>query len=136
MHTLQLLADSSAAAAAGAGIGSFIGGLIGYVIGVIPLYGVFTKAGEPGWAAFVPLYNLFILLKIVGRPAWWIILFLIPLVQIVALVLVGLDLAKVFGKEIGFAVGLILLPWIFWLILWFGPAQYTGPVQRAEGALI
>ena len=138
MHILQLLADSTVtpAAAAGVGIGSLIGGLVGYIVGVLPLFGIFGKAGEPGWAAFVPIYNVLVLLKIVGRPVWWIVLLIIPVVNIVALVLIVLDLAKAFGKSTGFGVGLIFLGWIFQLILWLGPAQYAGPVQHAEGALV
>jgi hypothetical protein len=130
MHILQLLADDTAASA-GLGIGGIIGYLIGYVIGVLPLYGVFGKAGQPGWAAFVPIYNLIVLLKVVGRPVWWIILLLIPIVDIVIVVLLAIDLAKSFAKGTGFAVGLIFLNWIFALILWLGSAQYVGPAAQA-----
>lgn len=87
---------------------------------------IFTKAGQPGWASIIPFYNLYIMLMIVGRPAWWIILFLIPCVNIVVMILFYLDLARVFGKSTGFGVGLILLSFIFIPILAFGDAEYVG----------
>ncbi|MBU4213440.1 MAG: signal peptidase I [Actinobacteria bacterium] len=130
MHILQLLTDDTATSA-GIGIGGIIGGLIGYIIGVLPLYGVFGKAGQPAWAAFVPIYNVIVLLKVVGRPVWWIILLIIPIVDIVIWVLLAIDLAKSFAKGTGFAVGLIFLSWIFALILWLGSAQYVGPAAEA-----
>ncbi len=88
---------------------------------------VFTKAGQPGWAGIIPIYNLWVLLKIVGRPGWWLILYIVPLVNVVILIIVNLDLAKSFGKSVGFAVGLILLPVIFLPILAWGDARYVGP---------
>ena len=89
---------------------------------------IFTKAGEAGWKCLIPIYNLLVLLKIVGRPWWWIILWIIPLVGIV----IALDLAKSFGKGGGFGVGLFFLGFIFGPILGFGSATYVGPGgQRA-----
>jgi len=87
---------------------------------------VFTKAGQPGWAAIVPIYNVIVLLQIVRRPLWWIVLMLIPLVNVVVVIIVLIDLARVFGKGVGFAIGLLLLPFIFFLILGFGDARYQG----------
>jgi len=97
-----------------------------FAVMIASLWKIFTKAGEPGWAAIVPIYNIIILLKIVGRPWWWFILMLIPLVFIIFAIIVALDLAKAFGKGVGFAVGLILLPIVFYPILAFGDAQYGG----------
>ncbi|MEX1264118.1 MAG: DUF5684 domain-containing protein [Actinomycetota bacterium] len=94
---------------------------------------VYTKAGEEGWKSLIPIYNVFVLLKIVGRPGWWLILFLIPFVNFVIWIIVAIDLAKSFGKQSGFAVGLILLSPIFYLILAFGDATYRGPAA-ATGA--
>ena len=87
---------------------------------------VFTKAGKPGWAAIIPIYNVIVLLEIAGKPLWWIILFLIPLVNIVFAVIVGLAVAKNFGKGEAFGVGLGLLGFIFYPILGFGDAQYQA----------
>jgi Na+/glutamate symporter len=88
---------------------------------------IFTKAGKPGWAAIVPIYNLIVTMEIVGRPAWWVVLMLIPLVNLVVAILVSIDLAKSFGKSAGFGIGLAFLGIIFAPILAFGDAQYQGP---------
>ncbi len=88
---------------------------------------VFVKAGKPGWAAIIPIYNIIVLLEIAGKPLWWIILFFIPFVSLVALVLVGLAIARSFGKSDAFGIGLGLLAFIFYPILGFGEAQYQGP---------
>ena len=85
---------------------------------------VFTKAGQPGWACLIPILNFLVILKLVKRPMWWILLLLIPVVNFVTLVIVVLDLAKAFGKGVGFAIGLIILGPIFYLILGFGSATY------------
>jgi hypothetical protein len=91
---------------------------------------IFTKAGEEGWKAIIPIYNVIVLLKIVGREWWWVLLMLIPFVGFIIWIIVALDLAKSFGKGTGFAIGLILLPFIFALILGFGSDTYRGPAAR------
>jgi len=104
-------------------------GLVGLALTLVIIAGlwkVFVKAGKPGWASLVPIYNLIVLLEIVGRPLWWIVFFLCT--GPIGWILVSLDLAKVFGKEIGFAIGLILLPIIFVPMLGFSDARYVGPV--------
>ena len=88
---------------------------------------IFTKAGQPGWAAIIPIYNWYILYKLVGRPGWWVILLLIPFINFIIGIILCVDLAKSFGKGVGFAIGLILLGIIFFPILGFGSAQYQGP---------
>jgi Family of unknown function (DUF5684) len=88
---------------------------------------IFTKAGQPGWACIIPIYNLYVWCKIVGRPWWWILLMLIPFVNLIILIILMIDLAKSFGKGVGFGIGLILLAVIFFPILGFGSAQYQGP---------
>jgi hypothetical protein len=105
------------------------------VFEIAALWKVFVKAGQPGWAAIIPIYNLYILLRVIGRPAWWLVLFLVgvivPFVGWILLIVVGiiiaLDLAKSFAKSGAFAVGLFLLNFIFVPILGFGDAQYVGP---------
>ena len=87
---------------------------------------VFTKAGKPGWAAIVPIYNIIVLLQIAGKPLWWIILFLIPLVNFVVAILVGIAVAKKFGKGVGFGLGLTFFGFIFYPVLGFGDAQYRA----------
>jgi hypothetical protein len=88
---------------------------------------VFTKAGQPGWASIIPIYNVYVWCKIVGRPGWWVILLLIPFINFIVAIILSIDLAKSFGKGVGFGFGLALLGFIFWPILGFGSAQYQGP---------
>ncbi len=108
------------------GAGFMIFGLIILLICIISLWKIFEKAGEPGWAALIPIYNIIILLKIVGRPIWWIVLLLIPFVNIIFGIILYLDLAKAYNKSTGFAVGLILLGVIFLPILAFDSSEYVG----------
>jgi hypothetical protein len=89
----------------------------------------FVKAGKPGWAAIIPIYNIIVILQIAGKPLWWIILCLIPLVNIIIGILVSIAVAEKFGKGTGFGVGLALLGFIFYPILGFGDAQYQGNKQ-------
>ena len=88
---------------------------------------MFSKAGQPGWAAIVPIYNLIVYLRLTGRPEWWIVFYLIPFANIVVHLIVSIDAAKSFGQGTGFGVGLFLLAPVFVLILGFGSAQYVGP---------
>ena len=113
----------------------WIAAIAGYLIWALPLMGVFLKAGEPGIAAFVPIWNLLVLLKIVGRPWWWLILYIIPVVGFIVAIVVLYDLAKSFGHGVGFTIGLVLLSWIFLLILWLGGSRYLGPRGEPTGAL-
>ena len=84
----------------------------------------FEKAGKPGWAAIVPIYNIIVMLEIAGKPIWWIVLFFIPIANLIALILINLEIAKKFGQGSGFGIGLAFLPFIFWPILGFGSAEY------------
>ena len=94
---------------------------------IVAMWKVFTKAGQPGWASIIPIYNIYIWCKIVGRPGWWVILMLIPFVNFIILIILSIDMAKSFGKGVGFGLGLAFLGIIFLPILGFGSAQYQGP---------
>ncbi len=124
--------DTNPGGGGGGLIAAILGGGLGLVVLALTLvviagmWKVFAKAGKPGWASLVPIYNLIVLLEIVGRPLWWIALFLCT--GPIGWILVSLDLAKVFGKEIGFAIGLMLVPVVFMPMLGFGDARYLGPV--------
>ena len=96
---------------------------------IISGWKIYTKAGQSGWAVLIPIYNLIVMLKIIGKPWWWLFGFLIPFVNFVVMILMAVNLAKVFGKGTGFAVGLILLSFVFYPILAFGDAQYTAPPE-------
>jgi hypothetical protein len=116
----MLLADSNGAAT-GIGIVIYVAVLVLIIAGY---WFTFTKAGQHGWTSIIPILNIFVLLKVVKRPLWWVILMLIPCVNIVVWIIVAIDLSKAFGHGGGFAVGLILLPPIFLLILGFGSSTY------------
>ncbi|MET0779736.1 MAG: DUF5684 domain-containing protein [Candidatus Saccharimonadales bacterium] len=104
------------------------------VIALVSLWKIFVKAGQPGWAAIVPIYNYLVLLRIVGRPWWWILIMLVGVIPVVGWIVtfaVGIiilnDLAKSFGKGPGVTVLLVLLPFIGYPYLAFGDAKYHGP---------
>lgn len=94
---------------------------------VIAMWRIFTKAGQPGWASIVPIYSAVVLMRIIGKPDWHFLLYLIPFYNIyIAIVHTNL-LSKSFGKGEGFTVGLIFLGIIFYPILAFGDSVYLGP---------
>ncbi len=106
---------------------------------IASMWKVFVKAGQPGWAAIVPIYNYYVMIKIVGRPTWWLALFfagIIPfvggIISLVAMIIISIDMAKSFGKGAGFGVGLALLSPVFYPILGFGSAQYVGPAAAGS----
>ena len=91
------------------------------------MWKIYVKAGQPGWAAIIPIYNIYIQTKIVGKPGYWTILCLIPFINIIFAIWLTNMLSKSFGKDEGFTVGLVLLGIIFYPILAFGSAKYLGP---------
>ncbi len=94
------------------------------------LWVIYTKAGKPGWACIIPIYNVIVLLEIVGKPWWWLLLFCIPIVNIVFAIWTYNLLSKSFGQGEGFTVGLLLLSVIFFPILAFGSSKYEGPAGK------
>lgn len=97
------------------------------ILMLVSMWKIYTKAGKPGWAIIIPIYNIIVLLEIVGKPWWWLLLMLIPVVNIVIAIWVYNLLSLSFGKDSGFTVGLILLSPIFIPILGLGSAEYKGP---------
>lgn len=97
------------------------------ILMIASMWKVFEKAGQPGWAAIIPIYNIYIMTKIGGKPGWWLLLFLIPIVNYVFVIWLYNMISKSFGKDEGFTAGLVLLGFIFWPILGFGSAKYLGP---------
>lgn len=108
-----------------AGLGFFYALII--VFSIIVGWKIYSKAGQPGWACIIPIYNIYILTKIIGKPGIWVLLFFIPIVNIIFGIWATNLLSKSFGKDEGFTVGLILLSFIFYPILAFGSAKYVGP---------
>ncbi|HZS01082.1 MAG TPA: DUF5684 domain-containing protein [Chloroflexota bacterium] len=110
--------------------GSAVGSLVGILFAIIFIaaqWVIFTKAGRPGWAALIPIYNTLQTIWLVGRPWWWLLLLLVPILNIIIGIILLNDLSTSFGHGIGFTLGLIFLAPIFFLILAFGSSQYKGP---------
>lgn len=99
------------------------------VILIISQWKLFAKAGKPGWASIVPIYNFIVMLEIVGRPVWWVALLFVPFVNIVIEIMLILDLAKAYGKSSGYGVLMLLFPYIMFPVLAFSKdTKYVGPV--------
>jgi hypothetical protein len=118
------------AAGAGAGIVMIIYLAI-FLVTIIGCWKAYSKAGQPGWACIIPIYNAIVWLQICGRPIWWFILLLIPLVNLIILIIICIDFAKSFGKGVGFGLGIFFLGFIFIPILGFGSASYQGPAVKS-----
>lgn len=99
-------------------------GLIALLI--VSMWKIFTKSGQEGWISIIPIYSAIVLLKIVGKPWWWLFLMMIPFAGIIFSIWTLNLLAKSFGKNEGFTIGMLLLPFIFFPILGLGKAQYVG----------
>ena len=91
---------------------------------------IYTKANQPGWACLIPIYNIWVLLKIIGKPGWWLLMLLIPIVNLIFIVWMTNLLSKSFGKSEGFTIGLLFLSVIFLPILGLGSATYIGPAGK------
>ncbi len=140
---------ATGAAIAGILLFSLLFGLAIWAVMVVALWKIFEKAGEDGWRALIPGYNVWVLFEVSGKPGWWglvpigaQVIGIIPILGwflagpiaiagIVLYVIAVLELAKRFNKSTTFAVvGLIIFSLIGQLILGFGDAKYTGKVYR------
>lgn len=120
----------------GSAVGALFVLVIQLAIAVVVLAGMwkmFVKTGRPGWYVLIPFFNLYQLLKIAGKPGWWLILFFIPFVNIVIAIILSIAVAKVFGKGVGFGIGLAFLGFIFYPILGFGDAVYQPENAEPRG---
>lgn len=95
------------------------------IFSIITMWKVFVKAGKPGWASIIPIYNLVVLFQVAGMSPWYILLMCIPIANLVVAILLNLKIAERFGKTGAFAVGLILLNIIFMAILAFDSSEYS-----------
>lgn len=102
------------------------------LVTIISYWRIFEKAGQPGWTSIIPVYNTIVLLKISQKPEWWVILYFIPLANTVIGIIVSIALAESFGKDTGFAIGIILLPIVFYPILAFGGSKYSGLLYSSD----
>jgi hypothetical protein len=111
--------------------GFLMPGLVILAILIVGCWKVYEKAGQPGWAILIPFYNVYILLKIADRPGWWLLLYLVPFVNILIAIVVAIDIARAFGQSALFGFVLIFLfGGIGYLVLGFGDYRYVGPPNR------
>ncbi|MDB5323722.1 MAG: hypothetical protein JWN40_5353 [Phycisphaerales bacterium] len=104
-----------------------------FALVIVGMWRVFEKAGKPGWASLVPIYNMMVMAEIAGKPNWYGLLCLIPFVGIVFAIIIVAGVGAAFGKGIGFIIGLLLLGIVFWPILGLGDSQYGGAVREQRG---
>jgi len=141
---------SSLLVSAGAGVLVFILAIAVFMI--VSLWKIFTKAGQPGWAVLIPIYNLYVFTQVIKRPKWWLLvyvgIYLVALAlgnQVPMLALIGMlallviqimdynRLSKVFGQGVGFTIGLILLSIVFIPLLAFGKYTYENAAVAGPG---
>ena len=124
----MLLVDPTTNTAADGGILGTILLLIGavYLLLFVATWKLYTKAGRAGWASLVPIYNTVVFCQICGRSGWLTLALMIPGVNVIVSIMLSVDLARVFGRGTGFALGLIFLSPIFFPILAFGSSRYVG----------
>ena len=126
-HDMLLIAQNSEG---GGAVGTIV--MLAIIIAVIAgVWRTFEKAGEPGWASIVPIYNAIVLCRIAGKPEWWFLLLLIPFVNLIVAIILAVSVAENFGKGTGFGLGLAFLGFIFYPILGFGSARYGAARARA-----
>ena len=129
--------DYTTAAAAGAGIG--VGMIIFYLaiaaLMLVSMWKIFVKCGKPGWACLIPIYNIIVMLDIAGKPAWYVLLFFLPIANIYAMWVCYDGMAKKLGKSTGFTVGMILLPIIFFPILAFSKTNSVAPSSASDSTV-
>lgn len=97
------------------------------IITIAAQWRIYDKAGKPGWAAIIPIYNIIVLMEIIGKPWWWLLLFLFPPTALIFAIWSVNLLSKSFGQSVGFTIGLLLVGIIFYPMLAFGNYEYKGP---------
>ena len=114
-----------------------------YVLIIVAQWKIFTKAGQEGWKALIPIYNVVVLYKIIGLSPWLLLLYLLSVVPVVgwiisiALSIVStVKLAKAFKQSTAFIFGLLFLSPIFQMILGFGKAEYVGPENNTTNTSV
>lgn len=117
----------------GGGVFGAVSTLIAVVVALVTLAGMwkaFQRAGQPGWAAIIPIYNLYVMLKIGGNAWWWLLIILfVPIVNLYGMYKMFAGVSRAFGHGAGFALGLWFLNFIFWPLLGFGDDEYRGVPQ-------
>lgn len=105
-------------------------GLVLYVVFAAGLWKTLAKAGEPGWTAVIPILNWYFMVKLSGHPGWWMLMFFVPILNLIIWLMVALDTAYAFGKTTLTGILLFFLPWIMYLVLGFSEATYRKPLSN------
>lgn len=101
-----------------------VGVVVLVFVTIAGMWKVFEKAGQPGWAVLVPIYNLVIMARIGGKSGWWALLVLLPYIGWIFHIILSIEIAKNFNRGWGTGLGLTFLGFIFYPVLGFGSAQY------------
>jgi len=128
--TTALLQANSEAGAAVAGVFLLVILFVSLLVAVATIAGMwktFAKADKPGWAAIVPIYNVYVMIQIGDNEWWWLLLLLVPIVNIYAQYKIFKGVSEAFGEGLGITLGLFFLPFVFFPILGFGEFEYVGP---------
>ena len=130
-----VVVDQTTNTAADGGMLSTMLVLIGavYLFFLVATWKLYFKAGRPGWASLIPIYTTVVFCRICGRSGWLTLALMIPGVNVIVSIMLSVDLARVFGRGTGFALGLIFLSPIFFPILAFGSSRYVGRPSGRSG---
>jgi len=129
LDTTSVLLQQDGAGAAVAGVFALVMLLISLLIAVATIAGMwktFAKADNPGWAAIIPIYNVYVMIQIGDNEWWWLLLLLVPIVNIYAQYKIFKGVSEAFGEGLGITLGLFFLPFVFFPILGFGEFEYQG----------
>ena len=130
MSNMFVLAQGEDAAVAAAGIIGLLFMFVYFAVFALIAAGAWkicAKTGRPGWTVLVPFYNMWVLVEVVGKEPLWFILLFVPCVNVVIIIMLYMELAKCFGKDPIYGLGLYFLMPIFVPMLGFGSARYQGP---------
>jgi hypothetical protein len=93
--------------------------LILSILVLVSYWKLYEKAGKEGWAVLIPIYSTLVLLEIIRKPWYWLLLMMIPFVGLIWAIWSLNLFVKSFGKDEGYTVGCLLLPYVFFPMLAF-----------------
>ena len=128
---LSLLAQESSSGGGGVGAIGIVFYLAFVVLMLASFWQIFAKMTQPGWYGIIPIFNYVVIAKLSGKEWWWGLLVLVPCIGFIFVIILLNELSKLFGKGVGYTVGIIFLPFIFLPMLAFGSAEYRGPREKA-----
>lgn len=126
LETQEIAAAGAMGMAAGISVVYMIFAWAIAIFSIVCMWKVFAKAGKPGWASLIPIYNMVVMFQIAGMSPWMLLLMLLPIANIIVAIMLYINFAKAFGKSGGFACGLIFLNPIFMAILAFDKSEYVA----------